>query len=129
MPSLENKYRFRLNIFIFLTLTSGFGLLIFQPIIPIKEIVLSWEFNIYYLLGLYTIWLVTKQNITPYILFYLTCGLFIGGRFFAVGLGYDDESIFQPTFFYYYQVDDIRKIEIMRYVIGFFFNDKFRIYM
>ena len=114
------KYRFRLNIFIFLTITSGIGLLIFQPIIPIKEIVLSWEFNIYYLLGLYTIWLVTKQKITPYILFYLTCGLFIGGRFFAVGLGYDDESIFQPTFFYYYPIDDIRKIEIMRYVIGFF---------
>lgn len=106
------------SISIFLSFTLGFIFLFFQNIIPVNEKVLSWEFIIYYILVLNTLWISAGKRLTPFILFYLTFGLFIGGRFFAVGFGYN-ESIFAPTFFWDYYVDDVRKIEIMRYVIGF----------
>ena len=120
MAEIE-KINFKTNSWgIFASFFIGIGLILFQDFIPVNESILAWEFNIFYLLGLFTIWISAKRRLTPYILFYLTCGLFIGGRFFAVGFGYDEESIFQPTFFYSYYVDNNRKIELMRYVIGFF---------
>ncbi len=87
-------------------------------IITNTEIGYALIFLVSYLWGMTLIWELSAKRLNLVFLFYLTFGLFIGGRFFAVLLGYSN-SIWSPTFFYNYQVDIGRKIEIMHYVLGF----------
>lgn len=111
----KSTYRF----FLYLTLVGGIALILFQSLIPDKDFCYACCFVIYYTTGLFTIWHAANKTVNPFLLFYLTFGLFIGGRFFAVFFGYDEESIWQPTFFYDYRVPLNRKIETLRYVYGF----------
>lgn len=83
-----------------------------------RDSVYSSIFCLYYLLTLYTIWVSGSKQIRPYLLFYLTFGLFIGGRFWANLMGYEGD-IWKPTFFYSYSIPQVHKINLLRQVIGF----------
>ena len=83
-----------------------------------EDRVYSLIFCSYYLLTLYTVWIVGNKQIQPYLLFYLTFGLFIGGRFWANLLGYE-RNVFEPTFFYSYIVNQDRKVALLQLVMGF----------
>lgn len=78
----------------------------------------SMVFCSYYLFILYALWIIGNKRIQPYLLFYLTFGLFIGGRFWANVLGYDGD-IWSPTIFYSYSVSHDCRVELLQQVIGF----------
>lgn len=83
-----------------------------------RDSIYSSIFCLYYLLTLYTIWVSGNKQIQPYLLFYLTFGLFIGGRFWANLMGYEGD-IWKPTYFYSYGISQEHKINLLRQVIGF----------
>lgn len=84
-----------------------------------QEIGYAWLFFINYIIGLFVIWQYTNKRIGLLLLFYLTSGLFIGGRFFAKLIGCE-ASIWEPTFFFNYYVSIERQREIMCFVLVYF---------
>lgn len=78
----------------------------------------SMVFCSYYLFILYTLWIIGNRRIQPYILFYLTFGLFIGGRFWANLLGYK-EDIWKSVYFFSYHLNKEDKVLLLKQVIGF----------
>lgn len=76
-------------------------------------------FILNFLIGLLLIWKTTGSKINLLLLFFLTSGLFIGGRFFSILLG-TEAVIWEPTFFYHYAIDRQHTIEIMYYVLVYF---------
>jgi len=69
---------------------------------------------------LWGIWNYNQKRVSIYFLFYLTFGLFIGGRFFA-SLFDPEVEPFATTFFYTYNVPYSRKVSILYYVLCFMF--------
>lgn len=71
-------------------------------------------------LGIVLIWHVSNRKLGVFIMFQLTFSLFIGGRFWAYLLNPAiDLEIFEPTFFFDYNVSADRKIDIYSYVVLF----------
>ena len=69
-------------------------------------------------LAVYFVWIVSEKKIGLFLLFQFTFSLFIGGRFIACLLGWD-EDLFQTNFFCGYIVLPDRKVEIVAYVLIF----------
>lgn len=97
----------------------GLVILFFINILPDDQYVQSLIFVAYYILAVYSLWIITGERLNLFFLFFLTFGLFIGGRFFAIFLTGTEYNIWEPTFYYDYYVPLSRRIEIFRYVIGF----------
>ena len=81
-------------------------------------------FVVSYLFLLILLWKITKKRITLFFLFFLTYGLFIGGSFWAVIMGYDVDP-FSLNYYYEYVASDERRIDIMFYILGFLFFSLF----
>lgn len=60
---------------------------------------LSIIFCLYYAFIVYSTFVICDKKAGLFLLFILTFGLFIGGRFFAILLGYNDSSLWEGTFF------------------------------
>lgn len=75
-------------------------------------------YTILYIVVLLCLWKAANNTLTPLILFYLSVGIFIGGRFIAILLGSENE-LFHPTFFKDYSVSIERKRDIFKYIIIF----------
>ena len=86
--------------------------------LPNKDQLYSLVFICYYIISIIFIWYGSNKHITPFIIFILTFGLFIGGRFFASLFGYD-EPIFELNFFAQYNLHQDGKIHLMKYITGF----------
>lgn len=97
----------------------GLLILFFINIFPDDQYVQSLIFVAYYILAAYSLWVTAGKQLNLFFLFFLTFGLFIGGRFFATILTGTEYNLWDPTFYYDYHVPFSRKIEIFRYVIGF----------
>lgn len=71
-----------------------------------------------YLINFISIWIIGNRKLEPIILFYMTFGLFILGRFFACILGLT-LPIWNTTFYFDYIINNHRKAEILRFVVLF----------
>ena len=105
------------NLFI-IEVMVGMIILVILPIHCFCDSIYAWVFVCFYLFSVYSIWIISDSKINPFILFFLTFGLFIGGRFFGKVLGYNAQ-IFELDFFITYTASPARKIELMILVIGF----------
>ena len=105
------------NLFI-IEVMVGMIILVILPIHCFCDSIYAWIFVCFYLFSVYSIWIISDSKINPFILFFLTFGLFIGGRFFGKVLGYNAQ-IFELDFFITYTASPARKIELMILVIGF----------
>jgi len=88
------------------------------------ELVTDLELSIIYVLiqiiSIFVAWYLSRKSLGIFIMFQLTFSLFIGGRFFAYLLNPTlDIDIFEPTYFFDYNVSTERKIEIYSYVLLF----------
>lgn len=104
--------------FMLLTLLTSLIVCYVLNIFYVSDWGISLFFVLIYFLGMCSIWNIDNRNVSLFFIFYLSFGLFIGGSFFAVVLGYDGDP-FLPTFFYDYTVSYSRRIEIFEYVIIF----------
>lgn len=59
----------------------------------------SYLFIFDYIIAFLGIWYTSGKKITPFVLFYMTFGLFIGGRFIAVALSPYYDTLWDPTIF------------------------------
>ena len=80
----------------------------------------SYYFIIIYVISFFAIWNVTNKKITPFVLFYLTFGLFIGGRFIAVAFSPYYENLWRPTLFMKnYFISNNLKSETISHILEF----------
>lgn len=110
-------FNLSLRYILLLLLTSlivGYILNIFH----VSDWCISLFFVLIYFLGMCSLWNVDCRKVSLFFIFYASFGLFIGGSFFAVVLGYEGDP-FLPTFFYDYTISYARRVEIVGYVIAF----------
>lgn len=72
---------------------------------------------VFYLWSLFCIWKGNGQRVSPYILFYLTMGLFLGGRFWDYLLNFDQE-IFSLDWFAEINLTYEKKQRLMYYLLS-----------
>lgn len=96
-------------------------LLIGVSFIPDNDTIFSWYFFVSYAYGFLSVWKVAGSRLTPFHLFYLTCGLFLGGSFFGNLMG-AQSSLFTLNWYYPIDLDLNESRELFRYLLLLIFG-------
>lgn len=77
----------------------------------------AYVFVTFYIGSFLCIWYGNGRRLSPFILFYITIGLFLGGRFFGQ-LYFNDNELFELSWYSHISLSYTDKIELMYYLCG-----------